>query len=165
MLQRFHFPITLLIDVCSVKDFVNLQHQARALCNMTAGWQNRDSYYVLPPSGMRRRALCRKLLQSRRNVLALSARKKYNSTLTASPPEERHRHYIPQERRQIYIRLDGVTLQPTIILAFATVRTSIFSRHCKLYSIISLAKCWSRLCSEVACVFPQSVHVNPVLVP
>lgn len=165
MLQRFHFPITLLIDVCSVKDFVNLQHQARALCNMTAEWQNRYSYYILPSSGMRRLAVSRKFPQSRRNELALSARKKCNSTLTASPPEGRHRHFIPQERWQIYISLDGVTLQPTIIFAFATVRTSIFSRHCKLYSIISVAKCWSRLCSEVACVFPQSVHVNPVLVP
>jgi hypothetical protein len=97
MLQRFHFPITLLIDVCSVKDFVNLQQQAKALCNMTAEWQNRDSYYILPSSGMRRRAVSRKLPQSRRNVLALSAHMKYKSTLTTSPPDERHRHYIPQE--------------------------------------------------------------------
>jgi hypothetical protein len=79
MLQRFHFPITLLIDVCGVKDVVNLQHQARALRNMTAEWQNRDSYYILPPSGTRRRAVSKKLLPSRRNVLALSARKNITS--------------------------------------------------------------------------------------
>jgi hypothetical protein len=39
MLHRLSFHITRLTDVCGVKDFVNLQPQATALCNRTAEWQ------------------------------------------------------------------------------------------------------------------------------
>jgi hypothetical protein len=52
MLCRFHFHITLFIDVCGVKDFANLQPRATALCNMAAEWQTLGSYYVLSSSGM-----------------------------------------------------------------------------------------------------------------
>jgi hypothetical protein len=125
------------------------------------GWMAESgSYYILPSSGMWRRAVSSKLPQSRRDVLGLSAHK--NSTLTASPSEERHRRYIPQERWWIYISLDGVTLQPTI--TFATVGTSDILWHCKINNRISAAECWIRLCLEVACIYPQSVHINRVSV-